>query len=238
MCEARGLCLIGRVLRVLPIVLLTACASVGGVQLAETVGKGNLQIAVEPGVQVLGGLPVLQVYPHLDAAVRYGFTDQLDLGLRAGWSFLEAQAKWMLTEPKRGGLIFSVAPTLGGMVVTSGETSLSGFLNAATPVLLGIPIGADELVLGVRSQHLVFVGGGSLIPTYSLGVGGSVGFALRFSDTLTLLPEVAAVWPVYGGQPVTRSDGTNADFAYGAAQVGIFQFKLGFLLDRRAPKPP
>jgi len=218
-------------LRALPLLLITACASVGGVQTAETVGKGNLQIGVEPGIQLAGGRPGLQIYPHLDAAVRFGVTDALDVGLRAGWSFLEAQAKWLLTERDHSKVMVSVAPTVGGVVLTN-TAELGGILSASTPLLIGIPVGAHQLVLGPRSQHFVFISAGGQ-PVYLLTAGGSIGFALRFSDTLTLLPELAAVWPIYGGLPVTLRDGQNADFLYGTQGTGLFQFKLGFLLDRR-----
>lgn len=216
------------VLRALPLVLITACASVGGVQTAETVGKGHLQIGVEPGIQLVGGRPGVQIYPHLDAAVRFGVTDDLDVGLRAGWSFLEAQAKWLLTDRGPGKVLVSVAPTVGGVVLTS-SVNLGGILSASTPLLIGIPVGVHQLVLGARSQHFVFISATGT-PVYLLTAGGSVGFALRFSDTLTLLPELAAVWPLFGGL-ASPKDGT--DFLYGTQGTGVFQFKLGFLLDRR-----
>ncbi len=240
------LCLIVRVPRVWPLLLCVGCASVGGVQTANTVGKGGLEIGVEPGLQVLGGTTATQLYPHLDAAVRYGFTERLDLGLRAGWSFFEAQAKYQLTQPGVRGLVLSVAPTMGGSVVlASGSTaavtdSLGGILSASTPVLLGIPVGAHQLVLGVRTQHFFFIRGTAPnLAAYLLGVGGSVGFALRFNDSLVLLPEVAGVWPVFGGLSATSSDGVHPDYLYGTSHTGIFQFKLGFLLDRRvSPTSP
>lgn len=233
-----SLCLICWVFRTWPALLvITACASVGGVQTANTVGKGNLQIGVEPGVQVLGGTPGLQLYPHLDAAARYGFTDRVDLGLRAGWSFLEAQAKWLLTEPNSPRVTISFAPTVGGVVLTQNVSSptdaLGGILSGATPVLFGFNLGAHQLVVGLRTQHFVYLSGTSPAPTYLLAVGGSLGFAIRFSDTMRLLPELASVWPVWGGLAVTRTDGVHADYLYGARGIGIFQFKLGFLLDRR-----
>lgn len=213
-----------------------ACATVGGVQTANTVGQGNLQIAAEPGLQVLAGKPGIQLYPHFDLAVRYGFTERLDLGLRAGWSFLETQAKYQLTDPANKNFIVSLAPTVGGVVqTTTGVDVLGAVLTASTPVLFGIAVGVHQLVLGVRSQHFIFIGNGAALnmPTYLLALGGSIGFALRFTDSLTLLPELAAVWPVSGGLAVTRSDGVNTDFLYGAVHVGIWQFKLGFLLDRK-----
>jgi hypothetical protein len=226
--------------RLAALVLLTGCASVGGVQTANTGGRGTLEIGVEPGVQLLGGSPGVQLYPHLDAAVRYGVTDKLDVGLRAGWSGLEAQTKYMLTDPAHTALAISVAPSLGGVILTSNSANLDvlgGILTAATPVLFGVGIGPHQLVLGLRSQHFMFIGGASTGPVYVLAVGGSLGFAVRFSDTLTLLPELAAVWPVYGGLPVTMTgDGLHADYLYGATQTGIFQFKLGFLLERRTAR--
>ena len=227
--------------RALPLLLLIACATVGGVQTANTAGQGTLQIAAEPGLQVLAGKPAIQLYPHFDVAVRYGFTDRLDLGLRAGWSFLETQGKYQLTGPANKKFVVSLAPTVGGVVQTStGVDVLGAVLTASTPVLFGIGAGVHQLVLGVRSQHFIFIGNGAPLnmPTYLLAVGGSIGFALRFSDALTLLPELAAVWPVYGGLPVTRTDGVNADFLYGAAHIGIWQLKLGFILDRKTGFSP
>lgn len=209
--------------------LLVGCASVGNVQRADTVGKGNFQAGIEPGVQAIGTGASLAPYPHLDGSVRYGVTESVDLGLRAGWSFLEAQAKFLLTKPGDPKLAVSLAPTFGGLALAD-RTSGFGLLHFAVPALIGIKFGPHELVLGPRLQgYYVFAGNtagrvGGLV----LAPGATVGIALGLGDRVTILPELGVAVPVLGS---VSSLGT----AQTSAGVGglIGQVKLGILFGKQ-----
>lgn len=211
--------------------LATGCASVGNVQRADTLGKGNVQASIEPGVQAVGAGAALIPYPHLDGSVRYGVTESIDLGLRAGWSFLEAQAKFLLTKPGDPKLAVSIAPTFGGIALGSGGSTI-GSLHFAAPVLIGVKFGANELVLGPRLQgYYVFAGtssssgGGVLV----LGPGATVGVALGLGDRLTLMPEIGFALPLIGS--VSSIGGATTSGAGLGGFIG--QFKLGIMFGKQ-----
>lgn len=206
------------------------CASVGNVQRADTIGKGNFQVGLEPGVQVAQISGATVPYPHLDASFRFGVSDAVDLGLRAGWSFLEAQGKFLVTKPGDPKLAVSIAPTIGGIALGVSGSSI-GVLHFALPALIGFKFGDNELVLGPRLQgYYVFAGssgsgGGALL----LGTGGTIGYAFQVSETVSIMPELGVVVPIFGAVGSTGSSGASS---FGIGGV-VGQFKLGILIGKR-----
>lgn len=207
------------------------CASFSSVQTADTLGRGRIQGAVEPGLWGAVTPRGPDLVPHVDAAVRVGVADRVDLGVRAGSSFFELQGKFLLTDPQHPALAVSLAPSLGGIIARS------GIVNLGLPVLVGFKLGAGhQFVLGPRGQAFFVYDGARWLTV--LGVGTSVGFMWRIADAFGLMPEVAAVVPVFGGSAASLVfSGLNA--------AGLFvQFKLGFLfgrfsaLDGLTPQPP
>lgn len=225
------------------LVLAGGCASVGNVQRADTLGKGNFQVGIEPGVQmVVAGAAVLP-YPHLDGSVRFGITDGVDLGVRAGFSFLEAQGKFLVTRPGAPGTIVSIAPTFGGIFLGAGGAG-AGLLHFAVPALIGIPVGQHELVIGPRLQgyyasSVVGAGSAGLI----LAPGATVGFAFQASETVALLPELGIVVPVIGsvgaaGVPGVTTAGIGGAFAQFKVGILIGKRRKPMLEDEELPPPP
>lgn len=222
----------------------SGCASVGNVQRADTLGKGNYQVGLEPGVQFgsVGGTTA--PYPHLDASFRFGVGEGVDLGVRAGWSFLEAQGKFLLTRPGAPGVMASLAPTFGGIFIGAGGAG-AGLLHFALPCLIGIPFGNHELVLGPRVQgYYGFAsasgagGGGALV----ILPGATVGFAFQVTETIAIMPEFGLVVPVLGAVNATGMP-TMAGAGLGGGLLG--QFKLGILIGKKRklaeedlPPPP
>jgi hypothetical protein len=209
------------------VVFVTGCASISSVQSADTLGRGNFQASVEPGLW--GGtssVSRVQVIPHVDGAVRVGVTDRVDLGVRAGMSFLEFQTKFLLTEPQNPKLAMSLAPTVGGIFSAGGGNTQEGIVNVAVPLLIGFKFGGGhQLIIGPRAQGFVIFANGTASPI--VAVGSSVGFLWQVSDNFGLLPEVAVLLPVVGTADTSRMlfQGLNT----GAAFV---QFKLGLLFGR------
>ncbi|HEY0881607.1 MAG TPA: hypothetical protein VGD87_08760 [Archangium sp.] len=206
---------------VLAAVVLSGCVSISSVQRADTLGAGNLQVGVEPGAiaqqTTVPGL-FYQGYrtylpgPHLDASLRMGITDRIDLGVRAGFSGVELQSKFMLTE-RDSRFTVSLAPTAGGS---------PAWVTAALPVLVGIGFGRHQLVLGARVQGTWRFPDGVSASNSALSVGGSLGFAFRVSERLTLLPELALAAPV----AMERWDRNVPSEWYLTPQL-----KLGFLIE-------
>ena len=222
---------------------VAGCAAVGSVQMSDTVGKGNLQVGLEPGLQARATGRV-DVYPHFDAALRYGVSDTVDLGARLGMSMVEFQSKFLLTAQGNPSLAISLAPAVAAthqgfnLLFAQGQSTASAgdiVLNVALPLLVGVKLkGGSEVVLGPRLQNFFLLpaqGGsspGALPFAYVLGVGGTLGFAARLSDNFVLLPEFGLVYPVFN----------SAGHSIPAATLGALggqlsaQFKLGILLGR------
>jgi hypothetical protein len=212
---------------------VTGCASLSNVQTADTLGKGNVQVGIEPGLWGVAGNSGATVIPHVDASIRYGVADRVDLGVRAGSSFFELQSKFLLTTPGDPKIAVSIAPTFGGLVAlgtTSGGSGSAGLLNIGLPVLIGFKTrGGSEFVIGPRLQNILLFGsGGGSGAVYLMGLGGSFGFFWRIADKFGLLPEIAAVYPVVGAAAASGVGSTGLQWLY--AEGLMMQFKLGVMI--------
>lgn len=217
----------------------SGCASISNVQTADTLGKGNVQVGIEPGLWGAASGSGTGFLPHVDASIRYGVAERVDIGVRAGSSFLELQGKFLVTTPGDPNIAVSIAPTVGGIAIFGGSGTTggtAGLINVGVPVLVGIKVGGgSEFVIGPRAQNIIFFGsgGGSGGSVYLLGLGGSLGFFWRIADNFGLLPEVSAVYPVVGN---ISSLGSSAAFSGGGG--ALLQFKLGVMIGGgRKPKP-
>lgn len=222
-------------LAVAALALASGCVSIGGVQTADTLGKGNFQFAVEPGVW--GAAAIAEdvdgfLLPHVDFTARYGVTDSVDIGARFGSSLLELQTKFLLTDVNDTGKAISIAPSLVGVFFGAGDDA-AGYANVNIPVLIGLKTsGGSELVFGPRISDIIVFGSGNGDGGAAnlLSVGASIGYAARVSEGFRLMPEVAVLVPVLG----TATGGGDAVAGFNG---GLIQFKLGLLFGagRRAP---
>jgi hypothetical protein len=236
---------------------VTGCASLSNVQTADTLGKGKFQVGIEPGLWGGAGSGGATFVPHVDASFRYGVADRVDIGVRAGSSFLEFQSKFLLTTPGDPKIAVSLAPTFGGLVVaaaTSGGGGSAGLLNIGVPVLIGFKTsGGSQFVIGPRLQNFILFGsgGGGSGAVYVMGLGGSFGFFWRISDKFGLLPEIAAIYPAVGAAAASGVGSTGLQWLYAGGLM--MQFKLGVMITfggdrkpgqrpnedlRQAPPPP
>lgn len=215
-------------------ILLGGCASISSVQTADTLGKGGFQLGVEPGVLAAADIAPTSTaepawIPHIDVSARWGVSEGVDLGLRAGLSLLEFQSKFLVTRPGDPRLAVSLAPTLGGLVLSTREDGVQGVLNFALPLLIGVKLAGNELVLGVRVQNLLLFTGRDRPNIFGVGAGVSIGYAWHITERFGLMPEAALMVPVVGGEAFAQQFKSTS-----ALQAGItlFQFKLGILIGR------
>ena len=214
------------------LVLAGGCASLSHVQTADTLGKKNFQIAVEAGLQ-RSPSPYLPYYPHFDATARLGLTDTIDVGVRVGYSGLEFQGKFLLTEPGHPRLAISLAPTVSGGLIPGAASTLVMF-NAAAPLLIGLKQdNGNEFVFGPRLQTRFM-----LAPSQAaaLELGLSVGYSIRIGQKFAILPEFAAALPLVQSTGAQALLGTPSPFAPDAMSFGnhfMFQFKVGFAFGRQ-----
>ncbi|MBL9038668.1 MAG: hypothetical protein JNG84_09160, partial [Archangium sp.] len=133
----------------------SGCLTIGGVQRADTLGKGNFQFALEPGVLAVSDATVgTLVLPTIDLAGRYGVDERVDLGLRLGTTGFELQGKFLLTEPGSTSFAGSIAPTVGGVFL-----GVLNYFSLNVPFLAGIKLGPHELILGPRIVTQFLTGG-------------------------------------------------------------------------------
>lgn len=229
-----------RVRRSAPLLLLVVlcltqgCVAISSVQTADTLGRGRLQVGVEPGVAgVVRAPPGLSAAPVADVAVRYGVADRVDVGGRFGQSGLELALKAMLT-PRAWPLIVSLAPSASGQLRVSSTLEVTGqILNLALPLLLGLRLGPHQLVLGPRLHLLASLPADpNEAATRRFAAGGSLGVALRVSRAVTVLPELAVLAPL-SPQPLLATPDTFSQLSGGV----LVQARLAFLLGPGAEPP-
>jgi hypothetical protein len=208
----------------------SGCATLGTVQTADTVGRHRFETALEPGV--LGGFGrngETTFIPYLNVAARYGLNDSFDIGGRAGSSGIELTTKWRLTRPAPAPRpIVSVAPSVGATAGGDSGGAAQGSIFFQLPVLIGIPTAnGSQFVLGPKLHDWLFIGAdhGTRGAVNVLSVGSSVGYAVKFSDSFRLLPEVAILFPVSGS---VTGLGSTSGVTIGSRSV-LFQATLGLL---------
>lgn len=225
----------------------TGCMAIGAVQTAQTLGKGNYEVSIEPGVYgaAVGGSNT--PFFNANVAFRFGITDRVDLGGRVGTTLAEFQTKFLLSDPDNENFALSLAPSVGGFAIGTGVGSV-GLLSIPVPVLIGFKFGDHELTLGPRIQNVIFFAsadaGGSANASagaYVLMAGGSVGFAAQLGDRFRLLPEIAIATPLVGsasasaGGSSTSSSGLVTE-AGGILYMGNLGFQITSPRKKRNPK--
>jgi len=184
------------------------CASIGAAQTANTMGKGGLQLGVDAAAESVdvnanakcGGTdPRCNLtFPRIDVAVRYGVTDQIDLGAKVGSSLVELDSKFQLTSPANQGFVLSLAPSIGGFVTKPKDaTIVSGVMGAKLHLLMGIGLGPHQLVIGPELVDLLLEGAGSDNHLHNiLMVGTSLGCAFKLTDGFRIMPEIGLLIPL------------------------------------------
>lgn len=228
----------------------TGCLTVGSMQTASTLGRGNIQggVASELWGTIITdsrllspGVNTFNVLPSVSGVLRFGVSDVVDLGLRAGFNSIELQGKIQFLDTEQ--FAVSVAPAVTGFYIPSINdgmgtvTKNTGVVAIPVPVLFGIKIGNHELVFAAREvNQIIFLrdpyAGAPLQTGFELLLGLSAGIALRLSDSFVLMPEIAAQLPLFVS--------VFTPFGSGSAlgNPGVFQLTagVGCLFGRMKPR--
>ncbi|OGQ14854.1 MAG: hypothetical protein A2138_21270 [Deltaproteobacteria bacterium RBG_16_71_12] len=162
------------------------------------------------------------------ASIRYGISDDISVGLRAGYNTRpELLARFQILRPDEGLLSLALVPTLGG-VYTPDSFGDSVRVYSQPTIVLGV--GDDWIVSPVVTAKLDVTGG------YSLASGGesssptragkvavavtpiaTLGAVVRITDWLALLPEIGggfgSLYAGHGGPLFTDGAVYQAGFA-------------------------
>jgi hypothetical protein len=192
--------------------LLLACVTLGVVQTADTLGRGNAEASAQTGIVTVhapgAGAGADTVVPLVvsDTYLRYGLTDRVDVSGSFGLNGLGAGVKVQLTEPGNGIFYASLAPSAQVFPL------LGVFTHVDLPLLFGVPFGPHQLVASGRAHVYDYrgelFGNGTLVTA-----GAAVGFALDFGNGVWVQPEYSVHFPIEGSVVFTSpslAPGTEA----------------------------
>lgn len=209
-----------RLMRWIPLLLLSGCASIGAMQTADTLGQGKMQVGLEYSEQASFSRDTLTLYPMVGTSVRVGVWDWLDAGLRVGPSGAEVQPKVRFTK-KGSPLIISVAPSFGVTLLDTNGLELR-FYNLGIPVLFGVPVsGGHQWVFSARfNDTIAYESAGSARGLLHLMTASvSAGFAVRVWKMM-IMPELAVGTPLWTVSERTDVEG-GVDFGAGRTTVQL-----------------
>lgn len=227
-----------------------ACASIASNTRAETLGEGNIEGGVEPGVWLVRPLAHDETNPSLSlpsaaGSIRVGINDRFDLGFKLGSQVTEINAKLKLSNVQSKVVVISLAPSVGFFSLGIAQLTANigvAFLNVALPVLVGFKLGPHELTFGPRINNVLFVEQ-STSNALAIGTAGyvmipglSVGFAARIAEHLELMPEVAVAVPVLKAGTVNPTGVVNVASDVARGQSVMVTAVVGFKFGKLAPR--
>lgn len=210
----------------------SGCITLGSVQRADTLGEGNWQVGIEPGVWGAAlesdGAAVLGAFT---VSGRFGVTDRFDIGGRFGTNVYEITTKYQFTDPESTGPVLSLAPSFS-VFARGGAGAGFAFGHINVPLLIGLPVGKHQFIIGPRIIDVFMGAGGGGTGGFGniLMVGSSFGFHAAIGKQFGLLPEFSAVYPI-------TLSGTSGDTSQSISALDsgllLFQFQLGFVLGKQ-----
>jgi hypothetical protein len=197
---------------------LLACATVGTLQTADPLGKGNYEVGVEPAAAIFGGGGTSIPLPAFDVALRAGVSERVDVSGSLGFSGLGVGTKILLTDPDSDLVYVSVAPsaTVFALGVTMYQFEL--------PVLVGVPFGEHQLVVAPKLYDYFGSTAAGEANANMVALGGSAGFSFRVGENVRVMPEYAVVVPVAGSAAAfgeTTSDSIESGVTLSQLSLGI-----------------
>jgi hypothetical protein len=220
---------------VVGLAVMTGCPSASTLGLARTLDQGQGQFALSPGltnVAWAGTNSSLSV-PQIEVAVRYGITDNFEVGAKA-W-FLGAQIEGkvgLLRSNGESGVDLALNPALsylGTSFSSGGTTANAGVTTISLPLLAGFNFAGHQLMIGPKLVDQIYYAGaessgtGAAVTGNVLFAGSSFGFALKLSNSFRVMPEVSVLYPVANST--------------GAAFNPMFQVGVGFIFGGYSATP-
>ena len=165
---------------------------------ADMAGTRHMEAAVEPGASFVAQDGQEVFWPRGSVALRYGLGPRFDLAARVGAGGVQLGGRLALGDPDARRLSLAFAP-----MISSGQRGIGAYGGSAIlPVLIGIPLGDHQLVIGPHLQ------GWTITEVLQdnrrswvswVGPGGGLGLAIAAGERLRILPEITAFAPVWQG---------------------------------------
>jgi hypothetical protein len=205
----------------------SGCATFGSMQRANTMGQGEWQFAIEPGVKGVAVDANGAFGPDVTMSFRAGVSDKVDIGGRIGTNIYDVHMKYQFTDKESTGPVLSLAPAMSVFAAGGGGAGgVIGMFNV--PLLVGLPVGEHQVVFGPRVVDYFFGGGGGGGAAFAnvLFVGSSFAFAAKAGERFGIIPELTLLYPVVGAAGAS-GEGSMADSIGGGL---LLEFKLAFVI--------
>jgi hypothetical protein len=174
---------------------LVGCPSVATLVTATPLGKGNIEVTIQPGAAGVvlpsdsqpfasdpgGGSDKTLWIPMINTSFRYGFSDTLDMGVSLrGYSLFSIDLKLNLINTQN--IAVSVAPSLGASFVL--------ILQPELPLLVDIKLSESFRVnLGAKYAPMILLSSGKSDHFF----GGSIGFEFEMAGSFWIAPNVSVL---------------------------------------------
>lgn len=208
----------------LSVLSLGACTSFNNHLTATPIAPGSTEIGATVSGLIVERGERSTVLPQVEASLRHGVTEGVDVGFELSGIGFEANARIRLIEARR--LVLSVVPNVGFELapLTSSSSDL-WLVRAGSSLLLDVYFGDATLVLGVKPLALM----GPETPVWSgepggvrllLAPGAVVGFRLPLGSSWAIFPELNVHFPWDLSERRVRTPvfqgGIGIDLAFGS----------------------
>jgi hypothetical protein len=191
---------------------LAGCASFSTMQTPSTVPKGEVRLGFSAEQVRFSTGDVGVTLPQIEVGVRYGLTDDVDVGGKVYLAGAEAGLKFQFL---RGPLDVAIAPAVSYMSMgsTNSTTNSDGVTTSSSagvsliglhaPLLIGVNL-TDKVTIGFGPKFLYLIGsataragGEENSGTEGLAfMGGFVNLPIRIGKAVWLAPEINAYKPM------------------------------------------
>jgi len=192
-----------RLWSVLVVILVSGCPSLSTMQTPSTVPKNHVRVGI--GLEGVGYSDAdgSVTVPQTELNVRYGVTDEIDVGAKLYFLGAEIGAKYQLL---RGQLDIAIAPAVSYISIvaedSTGAESKATVAYLHLPLLLGYNV-SDRVTLGFGPKVLYTVASGaassgsssSSVTSDGFMAGGYGQIAFRIGDAFWVAPEVNVYKP-------------------------------------------
>jgi hypothetical protein len=207
---------------------VSGCPSLSTMQTPSTVPKGNVRLGFSAEQVKFTDGDVAITLPQIEMTVRYGLTDDLDVGGKLYLVGAEAGIKYQFL---RGPLDLAIAPAASYFGVSSNGTTSTGepatggisVIGLHVPLLMGFNVN-DRLTIGFGPKFLYLITtasaqSGSATASDSSGtalIGGFFNLPIRVGKAAWIAPEINVYKAMSGTIPGLLWQGGVA-FLFGGA---------------------
>lgn len=133
----------------------------------------------------------MQPGANVEAALRWGLSERIDLGLSASLLSGGAELRFQLVRSERVDVALGLGGAMTAQLLGGGDfAAVQAAAAMHLPLFVGINLGQHQLLLVPRVGYENWLGSGGLVGTHGLFLGGTLGAAFALTESFKLLPFV------------------------------------------------